>query len=88
MNRLQLSPIFGTRQSQMDLPLGKRLDVPIANFEQTKKSRSRLIYDSAPKARREDYRPNWNIVTGLTLAVAVSIGCWIGIAYALATIWK
>jgi CO dehydrogenase/acetyl-CoA synthase delta subunit len=88
MNRLQLSPIFGTRQSQMHLPLGERLDVPIANFEPTTISRSWLIYDSAPKARREDYRPNWNIVTGLTLAIAVSIGCWVGIAFALATIWK
>lgn len=88
MNRLQLSPIFGTRQSQMDLPLGERLDVPIANFEQAKIFRSRLIYDSAAEARREDYRPNWNMVTGLTLAVAVSIGCWVGIAYALASIWK
>jgi hypothetical protein len=88
MNRLQLSPIFGTRQSQLHLPLVERLDVPIANFKQTTISRSWLIYDSAPKSRREDYRPNWNIVTGLTLAIAVSIGCWVGIAYALATIWK
>jgi CO dehydrogenase/acetyl-CoA synthase delta subunit len=87
MNRLQLPPIFGTRQSQLHLPLVERLDVPIANFKQTTISRSWLIYDSAPKSR-DDYRPNWNIVTGLTLAIAVSIGCWVGIAYALATIWK
>jgi len=88
MNRLQLSPIFGTRQSQMGLPLSERLDVPIANFEQINIFRSRLIYDSALKARREDYRPNWNMVAGLTLAVAVSIGCWVCIAYALTTLWK
>ena len=88
MNRLQLSPIFGTRQPQMDLTLRERPETPITKLEQAKVFRSWLVYDSAPEPRRENYRPNWNLVTGLTLAIAVSIGCWVGIAYALASFWK
>jgi hypothetical protein len=73
----------GIRESQVDIPPRERQQL---TWETTKFYRSWVVYDSdmAPK----NTGINWNMVLGLVLALAVSIGCWAGAGILIARLLK
>ncbi len=85
--RLQLSPISGTRESQLHLQ-PQCWDVPLPNSEDTNVFRSWLVYDSDLEPTRIEGRVNWNTLLGLALAVVVSVSFWLGLGTMMARIWK
>jgi len=87
-HRLQLSPISGTRESQLDLPPRERWEGPVANSQDANVFRSWLVYESDVETVRSAGRVNWNTVLGLALAVVVSVSFWVGVGIIVARIWK
>ena len=86
--RLQLSPISGTRESQLDLSSRERWEGPVANSQDANVFRSWLVYESDVETVRSAGRVNWNTVLGLALAVVVSVSFWVGVGIIVARIWK
>jgi hypothetical protein len=86
--RLQLSPISGTRESQLDLPSPERWKRPLTNWEDTKFFRSFLVYDFDLKPGHTEGLVNWNAVLGLALAVVVSLTFWAGVGLMIERVWK
>ena len=88
MNRLQLSPIFGTQQpqeqSELDLPLSERWEGPAAKWENADVFRSWMVYDSELETGCTKGRVNWNTVFGLFLALSVSVTFWVGLGLMIA----
>jgi hypothetical protein len=31
---------------------------------------------------------NWGAISGLALAIAISVSCWVGVAWAVARVWR
>ena len=85
--RLQLSPISGSRQSQIDVASHERRQGQQGNWEDAEFFRSWLDYDSDAEPNRKR-GTNWNLVLGLALAVAVSAAFWVGAGVLFARIWK
>jgi hypothetical protein len=87
--RLQFSPLFGTPQPQqepqLDLPVRERREGPTLKWEDADIFHSWLVYDSDSEAEGSRSRINWNAVLGHTLAVAVSLTIWIGVALMVAS---
>lgn len=82
--RLQLSPISGVRESQIEFPFaeGVNLESQPAKWQDAEFLRSWLIYDSeCAEGSRRTY--NWNALLGFGLAVSVSIACWFGLGVML-----
>jgi len=79
--RLQLSPISGVREPQIEFPFAEdvNLESQRAKWQDAEFLRSWLVYDSECKDRRY----NWNAVLGLGLAASVSIACWVGLGMLL-----
>lgn len=73
--RLQLSPISGIRESQVEVPSQERRAGQQKAWEDTKLYRSWAVYGSDMAPQR--VRINWNMVLGLGLALAVSAGFWV-----------
>jgi hypothetical protein len=83
--RLQLSPISGVRESQIEFPFAEavNLESQPAKWQDAEFLRSWLVYDSeGAEGNRRTY--NWNALLGLSLAVSVSVACWIGLGITLA----
>jgi hypothetical protein len=86
--RLQLSPISGARDSQIDLPQGDRLESSATKWEDAEFFRSWLVYDSDLDLASTKGRVNGPIVFGLALAVLVSVTFWVGLGLMIASRWK
>jgi hypothetical protein len=82
--RLQLSPISGLRESQIEFPFAKsvNLEAHPATWQDAEFLRWWLVYDSEGIHNRSRIY-NWNALLGLLLAVGVSIACWIGVGMML-----
>jgi hypothetical protein len=86
--RLQLSPISGARDSQIDLPPRKRPESSATKWEDAEFFRSWLVYDSDLDSASTKGRVNGPMVLGLALAVLVSVTFWIGLGLMIASRWK
>jgi hypothetical protein len=84
--RLQLSPVFDVRESQIDLPFNERAEGHSKNWQDAEFLRSWLVYDSDLQSYRRGL--NWNAILGLSLAVSVSVAAWTGIGVALSHLLK
>jgi hypothetical protein len=84
--RLQLSPISGVRESQIEFPFAESLNLEsqAAQWQDAEFLRSWLVYDS----QCAENGLNWNAVLGLGLAVGVSIACWMGLGMMLTRLLK
>jgi hypothetical protein len=85
--RLQLSPISGTRQTGVGVHPGKPSGTLPENPEDARFFRSWLVYDSDLESGTQACI-NWNTVLGITLAITVSVGFWVGAALMIARLWK
>ena len=87
--RLQLSPISGVRESQIEFPFaeGMNLDPQPTKWEDREFLRSWLIYDSECSGNGPRIH-NWSALFGLVLAVTVSVGCWAGLGLMLLRLLK
>ena len=74
--RLQLSPIAGIHESEVDSP--RHDSRQTANWENARLFRSWLVYDSGVQRRRRGI--NWHLLLGLSLAVVLSVAFWVGVA--------
>jgi hypothetical protein len=86
--RLQLSPISGTRETGPVVHLSKPSNTLPASPEDAKFFRSWLVYDSDVEAGGKQGSINWNTTLGIALAVAVSVGCWIGAGLVIARLLR
>jgi len=86
--RLQLSPISGTHESQLDVPSSELSENPLKNWQDATFFRSWLVYDSDFGSGRTERRGKWNKVLGLALAVVVSTAFWLGVGLTIARAWK
>jgi hypothetical protein len=86
--RLQLSPISGVRESQIEFPFAQsvNLESQTAKWRDAEFLRSWLVYDSECADNGHSY--NWNALLGLGLAVCVSIACWVGLGMMLTRLLK
>jgi hypothetical protein len=86
--RLQLSPISGVRESQIEFPFaeGVNLESQPAKWQDGEFLRSWLVYDS--ECAENGLRYNWNALLGFGLAVGVSIACWVGVGMMLMRLLK
>jgi len=76
--RLQFSPISGIRESQVDLRPQERQSSQRTIWEEDAKLyRSWAVYDSDMEPKRAGI--NWNMVLGVGLALAVSVGFWVAV---------
>jgi len=85
--RLQPFPTSGTRESRARQPLIEPCP-PRTRPEEAKVFRSWFVYDSDLKTSSPRGRVNWNLVAGLGLATAVSVGFWVGVGLMIARFWK
>jgi len=86
--KLQPFPTSGTRESRTAQPLAEPLGVPWMRPEDAKFFRSWFAYDFKLKAISPRGRVNWNLIAGLGLASAVSVGFWVGMGLMIARFWK
>jgi hypothetical protein len=85
-HRLQLSPISGIRESQVDIPSRGTRENSQSQWQDTKLFRSWIVYDSECKPVRGGV--NWNVVLGLGAAVIFSVGFWIAMGVLFARWWR
>jgi hypothetical protein len=86
--RLQFSPISGTQDSDLDVPLRESEESPAAGWEEANFFRSWLVYDSDLDSVPTKSRIKWGMVLGLALAVVVSVAFWVGFGLMIANRWK
>ena len=86
--RLQLSPVSGTHESQLDLPSSELSEDPVSNWEDAMFFRSWLVYYSDLESGCTERRGKWNRVLGLAVAVVVSAAFWLGVGLTIARAWK
>jgi hypothetical protein len=84
--RLQLSPISGSRESQVDLRSGEGRHGQPTNWEDAKFFRSWLVYNSNLELQRVGI--NWNVVLGLGAAVILSISFCVAAGVMIARLWQ
>ncbi len=87
-HKLQLSPVFKTRESPWRIPVQVRWGTPPGNLEDARFFRSWLVYDSDLEMTRTRGRINWNLIAGLTLMAVISAAGWGGVAWLVAHFWK
>jgi hypothetical protein len=86
--RLQLSPIFGTQDSHLDVPSRESQEGPATRWEDAEFFRSWLVYDSDLDSASTKGRGNGPMVLGLALTVIVSVIFWVGLGLMIASRWK
>ena len=90
--KLQLSPVFSTRESPLHMPIQARWGALPNHLEGAKFFRSWLVYDSDFDSDFEQSRTrghvNWNMIAGLALMVVVSAAGWGGVIWLVAQLWK
>jgi len=84
--RLQLSPISGSRESQVDLRSREGRQGPQTNWEDAKFFPSWLVYDSNLELQHVGI--NWNVVLGLGTAVILSVSFWVAAGVMIARLWQ
>jgi len=84
--RLQFPPISGIRESQVGHASQERQASPRTIWEDAKLYRSWAVYDSDMEPQRAGI--NWNMVLGVGLALAVSVGFWVAVGTMVARLLR
>jgi hypothetical protein len=84
--RLQLSPISDIRESQEELLSRERRKRRRNIWENARFYRTWALYDYNMEPRRAEL--DWNMVLGLGLALAISVGLWVAIGTTVASLWR
>ena len=74
-----LTWLSSTQPAHIRLPIRQAWEAAPANMLDTKFLRSWLVYDSSLEAGKTGGSTKWNIIQGLSLAVALSAGFWVAV---------
>lgn len=82
----RLSPISGSRESQIELRSREGRQGTKTNWEDAKFFRSWLVYDCNLELQHVGI--NWNVVLGLGAAVILSVSFWVAAGVMIARLWQ
>ena len=87
-HKSKLSPLSRTRETPLRRPVSHSWRSSSLNLRDMKFLRSWLVYDSEIRTGLDRGRVNWNLVSGVALAIGVSAGFWAGVGLMVAHIWR